>query len=159
MEDIFNDDDFNTFLYGGIKDLDEPLGKLVYRLYQDPGIQTGWSCSGHIGETLTDRGSVQEGYFAYMPGILKYSSKGDHDLNRRLIEISNSHNFAEIARLQDGSGWFTLEMDDIAIENPEFKAAPFCFYTPAQTQVLEEKAKERYQEFLSIWDNLTKEFC
>jgi hypothetical protein len=53
MRDIFNDPEFDKFLYGGIHDLDEPMGSLVYNLYK-AGIQTTWSCSGHTGRFLAD---------------------------------------------------------------------------------------------------------
>lgn len=69
MKDIFHDPEFEKMLYGGVHDLDEPVGKLVYNLWKS-GIQTTRSCSGHIGRFLDDAGNAYDNLFVYLPGHL-----------------------------------------------------------------------------------------
>ena len=115
MKDVFNDSDFEKFLYGGVHDLEEPVGELVYNLWKR-GIETTWSCAGHIGKFLIDAGNATNGYFAYEDGKLFYSLEPRTNiLSKKLTEIVDRNpRFARIERRD--CHYFILTMDDIAIK-------------------------------------------
>ncbi len=147
MENIFNDPKFEKILYGGVRDLDEPVGLLIYNLYK-AGIKTIWSCSGHIDRFNEDAGgnALPENQ-VYRAGRLwyEYTSKTEI-LTAKLNEIVLNNNFAEL--LKNNEMQFTLEMQDIA--------TPYNITGYAKKQIPIEKALARYNQFLAIWDNLTK---
>ncbi len=159
MRDIFNDPEFDKFLYGGIHDLDEPIGSLVYNLYK-AGIQTTWSCSGHTGRFLVDGTggpNAAAGNQVYQPGLLFYKNTPQADiLTRKLEEITKLHSFAFLER-KEGCDFY-LEMRDLVIPicNPQSAEEKALFSWPySKKQIPAEKANKRYEEFLKIWAELT----
>ena len=141
MKDIFNDPNFDKFLYGGVRDLEEPLGQLVYNLYKAK-IKTTDSCSGHIGKfILGSEKNALLGNYAYDCGRLQYEASDKAlILTNKLKEITGVHSFARIKKNQDKSMEFILDMEDIAVP---------CKVTGyASLQVPLEKAQERYNQFL-----------
>ena len=150
MKDIFKNSEFENFLYGGIKDLEEPVGRLVYNLYKN-GIITDWSCSGHIGKFIqgSEKNAI-EGNYAYDCGRLHYKEGNNKSLilTAKLKEITLINSFAVVKKIKDKSVEFILDMEDIAI-HCDVKGY-------ASSQVPIEKAKARYNQFLEIWGSLAK---
>jgi hypothetical protein len=148
MQDIFHDPEFERFLYGGVRDLEEPVGELVYNLWKK-GIEPTWSCGGHIGKWIPQaEKQAITGYYAYEQGRLCYSITEEAiPLTKKLLEIIRVYPFASLnpSSLERG---FVLEMNDIAT---------LCSIKGyAKMQVLPELATRRYEEFLSIWKELTE---
>jgi len=147
MKDIFNDPKFESFLYGGVRDLDEPVGQLVYNLWKSE-IQTTGSCSGHIAAFLEDGGgSSIGGYLAYQPGTLFYMPKNAERLTARLEDATEKYPFAELRKNKEFT--FYLEMQDVSTNFKGFERGI------ARVQVTENEARERYAQFLQIWKELT----
>jgi len=147
MEDIFNDLKFDKMLYGGVRDLEEPVGRLVYNLWKAE-IPTIWSCAGHIGSFLpSSEKKATDGNYAYDAGKLIYKNRSRaNPLTQKLEQIGERFPFAQLS-LNPSEVWFTLEMNDIARE--------YNMQGYAKWQVPIEQAKARYSQFLEIWKELT----
>ncbi len=147
MEDIFKDEKFEKFLYGGVRDLEEPVGQLIYNLWK-AGITTEWSCSGHIGKTIGPSEKLAiDGHYVYDAGRLYYKTTPNSEpLKSKLIEICTKHSFATLTE-REGDSKFILEMKDIALHCSERG------YTELQVPI--QLAERRYAEFLEIWRELT----
>lgn len=178
MQDIFNDPQFNKDLYGGVRDLDEPVGRLVYALYKDPTIETSWSCSGHIGNPCHDVGRVQEGFMGVNCSKLVYKCEEVHPFHIATHNLEDRFNFVKHSPHHEAGLWFTMDMDDISVPNPEYEriqkevlalkaagADPMMLaynsmrHCWAKTQVPQELAQQRYQTILDIWQELTDQFA
>jgi hypothetical protein len=146
MQNKFNNPDFEKFLYGGVRDLDEPVAELVYNLWK-ANIQTTWSCSGHIGKWIpSSEKSAIEGHYAYDAGRLHYKITSQSEiLTQRLQQVCDEYSFANLKQYNEKM--FTLEMEDLAKE---------CKISDkAKQQVPIRQAEIRYQQFLKIWKELT----
>jgi len=148
MEDIFNDSKFNEFLYGQVRDLDEPVGRLVYNLYCS-GIKPFWSCSGHIGSWIRDsEKSAIKDHYVFDCGRLYYQDSPEAEaLKDKLNGLVRIHNFARLEKDERNTN-FILDMEDIAV--------PCNIRGKDNLQIPIEKAKERYSQFLGIWADLTQ---
>ena len=146
MKNIFNDSEFEKFLYGGIKDLDEPVGKLVHNLYR-AGIKTTWSCSGHIYQFNEDAGgkALPENQ-VYQCGKLFYcDTLKSLRLTKKLEEITKVIPFASLT--EGDTLDFALEMDDLIVPRNDGDHA--------KKQIPIKLAEQRYSQFLGIWKDLT----
>jgi hypothetical protein len=152
MKDIFNDLEFEKFLSdgGGVRDLDEPQGQLIYNLWK-AGIKTCYNCcAGHIGKFLEDGHTgpnAFNGFFVYRPGVLFYDPRNAERLTAKLIETTERNKFAKLKREENFC--FELEMDDIA---QVFEKRENGY---ARLQIPIQLAQERYAQFLQIWEDLT----
>ena len=147
MKDIFNDPQFDKMLYGGVNDLEEPVGRLIYNLWK-ANISTVWSCVGHIGLWLpSSEKRATRGNYVYDAGRLFYKpTEKARPLTKKLEQIGENFSFAQLS-LGSFEALFTLEMEDIA----NTCALP----SYAKLQVPIEQAKARYAQFLEIWKELT----
>lgn len=146
MRDIFNDPKFERFLEGGISDLEEEVGLLVYNLYK-AGIQTTWSCTGHIANFLEDGGgNASSGNLVYQPGLLFYKNTPKaYVLTRELEGVVKFHDFAKLVPGKEFQ--FYLEMEDLATS---YNSRDY-----ARKQVPRKQAEKRHKEFIRIWRSLT----
>jgi len=148
IEQIKADKKFDAWLYGGFRDLDEPVIKLIYNLYSS-GIKTILSCSGHIGSFIqsSEKSAIKE-HYAFDCGRLYYEDSPESEpLEEKLRSIVRNHNFARLETDKDYPE-FILDMEDIAI--------PCDIRGKGELQVPIKKAKARYNDFLKIWADLTK---
>jgi hypothetical protein len=149
MRDIFNDQEFEKMLYGGVHDLEEPVGRLVYNLWKAK-IKTSWSCAGHVGKFIcnSEKNAIV-GYFAFDEGKLLYTpNQNSAVLTDKLEEVvrRNDH-FARLERREQYQ--FYLSMDDIAVRFDNLERGYEKLQVPQQLAV------RRYGEFVSIWKDLT----
>ena len=147
MEDQFNDSQFDKMLYGGVKDLEEPIGRLVYNLWRAE-VSTIWSCTGHIGAWLpSSEKKAIDGNYVYDAGKLLYKVHAQSSpLTKKLEQICERFSFAQLSS-NPSEIWFALEMQDIA------NGCNIQGYTRLQVPI--EQAKARYVQFLEIWKELT----
>jgi len=105
-EQYVKDDIFNRFLYGGIHDLDPPIGPLVYVLWKGKVAVTTWSCSGHVGTHLIDQGSaVLPDHFVYQPGMLFFNEGSDAaytEFHEELNRVKGKYSFAKMQSNSNG---------------------------------------------------------
>ena len=150
MKDIFNDASFERFLVGGVKDLDEGIGQLVYEVYRKKLVETIWSCSGHIGDIIDGNTSTRpQTHFVYNCG--KFFYKVLPERNSELFSLSLKREVSECAFARiypyEGSERLVLEMRDIedmaGRQKWEYGEVPI------------ELARKRLGEFKQFWSRLT----
>ncbi|MBS3070933.1 hypothetical protein J4407_01370 [Candidatus Pacearchaeota archaeon] len=165
MEDIFNDAAFDRWLYGGVHDLDEDVGKLIYNMYNLKKrfgfIKTNWSCSGHVGKWLIEGRSSMEGFWIYNLGLLGFeilnNNPNSENFMKNLSAIVEKYKFAELKHLPINLSdyWIRLEMKDIA-DNPKAKrdTKQFDFYWAENREIILELTQERYEVFKKFWNEM-----
>ncbi len=177
MKDIFNDSKFDKWLYGGVHDLDEDIGMLIYYLYKLDFIKTTWSCSGHIGKHLMDAGnSSRENYFVYQPGILFFEIKIENDHSKHFIQelakLVNNYKFASLKIHPKNEYHLFLEMKDLVEESKTFENKEkqegianlllhFHDQSAKHKEVRIDLAQKRYLEFKDFWcqlENIAKKY-
>ena len=177
MKDIFHDSNFQAFLSkdGGIADLDEDIGPLIYTLFKLDFIQTYWSCSGHIGDSLMDVGySSDKNCYVYHCGYLFFTmtknSSSAQNFLQELAQLINNYSFASLKHKNTNEYQIFLEMQDL-VDSQKIKQ-----YNEEQEQKKQEKsifdilstrpeprkdceikksiAKKRYKQFVEFWNQL-----
>lgn len=154
MKDVFHDSEFESFLYGGVQDLDDDIGLLVYDTYKQGLIETVWSCSGHIAPWHIDggRSTRPQTHWVYMPGRFYFKKKvlGEKTdkLVARIHEEGSKFSFVELDwRAGDGVYKVIPDMKDIAEPHKNRMIV-------AYGEVPIDKAKQRYEEFKVFWEKL-----
>ncbi|HME86994.1 MAG TPA: hypothetical protein VKE88_01125 [Candidatus Nanoarchaeia archaeon] len=162
MEDIFKDPVFAKQLYGGVKDLDPDVGTLIYKIYNLPFINTGWSCSGHIGKSIPQEmlSTKREGYFVYLPGNMKFIVPKPNPLAeefmKKTLEIVDRNRFSSLKKDKEKDEyWLLLEMEDLLEPHTEEGTlASFDRDWVKRHEIREELAIPRYESFKNFWKEL-----
>ena len=154
MEDIFGDKGFDNFLYGGIHDLDEPVGMVVYDLYRSKLVTTTWSCSGHIAPWLNNKSG-------YALGILRWNENPNNPAskiyNAATKELTLQHQPFASWRVLEGKadfieivGRYCIELNIPGLERvPDLQNK----YIPHSYEG-KELAEQGYVGFLKFWKDL-----
>ena len=184
MRDIFNDPAFNSFLYGGVQDLEEGVGHLVYTLFQIPTVTPApFSCEGHLGsfkEKDWRISATRENYITTCDSYISYQylDKGTR-FEKLIYDFLNQFPFSRIEKSvveqsPNLTHKLTLTFEDLVEEISEdeiiqllpkdikeensFFSLPFNYGPPLldirKCEVEKALAIRRHQEMKSAWNKL-----
>ncbi|MEI6732195.1 MAG: hypothetical protein WCK90_05980 [archaeon] len=157
MKDIFNDPEFDRWLDGGVHDLDEDIGRLVYALYKKKIVDTTgcYSCSGHVGRSTNSGHSTRpDTHHVYDMGALRFRITEQNPLGERFVHDVErkvaQHIFARFAHPKKDSIYHStyrleLEMNDLV----DFKPHPGL-----SGEIPIPLAEARFKEFQKFWESL-----
>ena len=156
MKDIFHDKEFGSFLEGGVDDLEEPIGSLIYHIWQRQLIKTFWSSAGHINDYHVGMSSRLKTHFCYQSGFIFFypiDNKISLDFMNQARDFTLKHSFGRwIEPRPEAIDYhqIILEMEDIADK------VTLAGYSIPQLEVRKPLAKKRLKEFYKFWEDLDK---
>jgi hypothetical protein len=179
MKDIFNNPEFDKFLYGGIKDLEEGVGPLVYAIYKLGFVQPcNFSCGGHLGQyDSCPVKSTREGYIFTADSYLEFRRTPSLELEnlakfqRIVLNAVRSVSFGSYRWNETFDTTITLGFQDLVEPISEDERARLLalndnnqlfndnYMEPIRVREHEVRldlAQARHQEIKSIWSSLEK---
>jgi hypothetical protein len=171
MKDIFHDPEFEKMLYGGMKDLDEQVGGIVYKLFKAGFIKTTWSCEGHAARSYDGYNAHRQGYYVYGPGRMTFEYPDDKEMPKTGLLINkveglvSKYPFAKLTKDDGGKKIeLTLEMKDLvepieqvaqtAREDIVAAFAQGMYEISRRREVKIELAEARLAHFYKFWEEL-----
>jgi len=111
MKDIFNDDKFNSYLDGGISDLEEGVGQLIHTIFKIPTVKSvEFSCEGHLGD-YGEKGwtipSTREGYIVTCNSQItfKYTDQIDQRYHKIITNLIEKTPFSELSKNNNNNNY------------------------------------------------------